>query len=596
MDFTQKETHSNEDLKPPIHISLRKLTLTKNVFTIKIVVSLLHQQSFTVSGMRLRLRTQPEKTIIIPIKELKPKKQNRQTVIAQFNITELPLEQFYWDFYVDIIVGNNNKSEIRVVCDNYIIIKKLRHLMYKYTYLDAVGYMRYPYITVNGGLSITYRKKGNYETLTNKVNEYAAYFFYHCFYRFLNKKIWLVHEKFSETAQDNAFYFFKYCYENHPDKLVYYVIKEDSADYKKTMPYKDRVLSFMSFKHLLLLLASKVIISSEAKGHGYAWRVSRGVIRQVLNAKNYVFLQHGVLGLKKVDSTFNYLSGNSAEVFIVSSEFEKNIVKNYFGYPESHIFVTGLARWDYLVDKSNAKPENERAILLMPTWRSWLEEVEESQFLSSDYYKAYSELLNSERLGKLLETYSIYLNFYVHPKFMPYVQQFSSMHKNVKVIKFGEKSLNELLMEADLLITDYSSVAWEMVYQKKPVLFYHFDLNKYMNLQGSYLNLRDNLIGRATYTADELMVQIERYAVNSFKEEEKFSNKRAQHFTYIDKNNSERIFNVISQKESQFGTFSFSVRKIAKNSELLKTLWRRYKYFPLVRRFGGKFIDKKASD
>ncbi|MDQ4681849.1 hypothetical protein, partial [Stenotrophomonas maltophilia group sp. RNC7] len=61
---------------------------------------------------------------------------------------------------------------------------------------------------------------------------------------------------------------------------------------------------------------------------------------------------------------------------MASSDFERDIIKQYFGYEEEKIVISGLARWDYLMDKSKGRSE----ILLMPTFRNWLEEVSESTF------------------------------------------------------------------------------------------------------------------------------------------------------------------------------------------------------------------------
>src|SRR6185312_10551512 len=108
---------------------------------------------------------------------------------------------------------------------------------------------------------------------------------------------------------------------------------KESEDYSHVLPYKKRVVHFMSVKHLFLLLVAKRIVASEAKGHGFAWRVSRGLIKPRLNQKKFIFLQHGVLGLKKIDNTFKANGFNHADLFVGSSDFEKNIIHEHLGYP-----------------------------------------------------------------------------------------------------------------------------------------------------------------------------------------------------------------------------------------------------------------------
>ncbi|SUM33873.1 galactosamine-containing minor teichoic acid biosynthesis protein [Staphylococcus gallinarum] len=43
----------------------------------------------------------------------------------------------------------------------------------------------------------------------------------------------------------------------------------------------------------------------------------------------------------------------------------------------------------------------------------------------------------------------------------------------------GERTVQSLLIEHDLLITDYSSVSFDFTYMNKPVIFYHFDVKRF---------------------------------------------------------------------------------------------------------------------
>ena len=46
------------------------------------------------------------------------------------------------------------------------------------------------------------------------------------------------------------------------------------------------------------------------------------------------------------------------------------------------------------------------------------------------------------------------------------------------------------MINSAILITDYSSVAWDFCYLDKPVLFFQPDLDTYLELRGAYLDLR----------------------------------------------------------------------------------------------------------
>ncbi|MDQ0206813.1 CDP-glycerol glycerophosphotransferase family protein [Alkalicoccobacillus murimartini] len=541
--FTDNDRYYKEKYR--LRSKLNRVHITKSgQLKLKILVKSDEPSDFDIKNLIMKLRKSDEQRVI-PITKVK-KQGNNKLVIFSCDLHALDLDQFYWDFYLDIKVEEGSSFTHRIMNNNKYNAKVLKHGSFTKSITTKDGFIIYPYITLGGALSLTYRPKGEYESYKYKFIEYAAFLMFKLNQRKAkDNSSWLIHEKLSETAQDNSFYFFKYCYEKKHEKLVYYVIKKGSEDEKNLLPYMDRVVYFMSYKHIKLILESKLIISSEAKGHGYAWRVSQGAIRNYIDKKKYVFLQHGVLGLKKVDSTFNYGGANSAELFVVSSNFEKKIVQDHFGYPENRLMVTGLARWDVLENKSNLE---QKEIIFMPTWRNWLEEVNEQQFLESDYYHSYNNLLNSKDLSMLLKDHNIKMNFYVHPKFMPYVKNFASDESNIKVVEFGQDKINELIMRSNMLITDYSSVAWEMYYLKKPVLFYYFDLPKYMKLQGAYMDIEKERFGDMAKTSTDLIGLIKNYVQNDFQEKPFHSANRSKYFEYVDTQNSERIFEHIEKK------------------------------------------------
>lgn len=84
---------------------------------------------------------------------------------------------------------------------------------------------------------------------------------------------------------------------------------------------------------------------------------------------------------------------------------------NEMNFKEKQIMVTGLARFDSLVDKS--KDKKTREILLMPTWREWVIGSKEG-FLASDFFIHYHGLLQDKKLHDLLEKHDLVLKFFPH--------------------------------------------------------------------------------------------------------------------------------------------------------------------------------------
>ena len=365
----------------------------------------------------------------------------------------------------------------------------------------------------------------------------------------LKQSIYLTYEKYCCMAQDNGFYFFQYCMEHNMEQAmnrkIYFVMDKKAADYKNLLPYRDHVIQFMSLKHMIYILAARLLISSDSKAHAYAWRAKESVILpQVTKNKRLVFLQHGVIALKRVEF---YRSGtNSVNLFITSNQREHDIIINELGYLPEEVVITGLARWDVLKDKSAQQEKTH--ILVMPTWRNWLEEVSDETFVASDYYRNYMALLNSQRLAQFLEQYDVYLDFYIHPKFREYVKNFSISGDRVALIPFGSQPLNELMMECKLLVTDYSSVCWDVYYQGKPVIFYQFDLEQYNETQGSYIDMETELFGDRATEPEQLFALLEEAAANGFRLKEKYAEMRESMYAYLDHHNSQRTCEEIQKR------------------------------------------------
>ena len=184
----------------------------------------------------------------------------------------------------------------------------------------------------------------------------------------------------------------------------------------------------------------------------------------------------------------------------------------------------------------------------MPTWRSWLEEVSDEEFLSSDYYKNYSGILQSEKLADILKKNNTRVIFYIHPKFAGYLKNFRISGENITLIPFGEKPLNEIMMRCSALITDYSSVCWDVYYQKKPVIFYQFDVDKYNVAHGSYIDMKTELFGRKAADETELLDQISDCIESGFAMLPQDEMDHHHYFEYIDDKNSERTYKFLKSR------------------------------------------------
>lgn len=552
-------------------VKIVKYKKNNSLITITAIVSLAEELDYTVNTVILKLRNKVTNLeYIIPVKVRK----KAQTSIIKFEIDmeNFDFIPFYWDLFLDITI-QNEEFYLRIKNPTKKIKKNIDKKITRNEISLEDNFMIYPYITLDKSLSFTYRERASYEKLSFRIKEKAAYYFYRVFKKHYDKKdIWLGYEKNANGAQDNGYYFFDYCYKNKKHENFYYIIKEDSADIGVLKDKEDKLLHFMSFKYMVYMFAAKLLVASESKVHSFDIRIQKGLLRSSLRKKNLVFLQHGVIALKRVDYGFKKTKNNAVSLFEVCSEYEKDIIKNIFGYSEQEIMLTGLARWDVLEDK--ATKEN-RKIFMMPTWRSWMDGILKEDFFKSDYYNRYKDILESEKLDTLLKVNGVELHFVLHPKFLEYTNEFISNSDNVFIHQFGDIKVNEYLMESSLLITDYSSIAWDMYYQGKPVIFYQFDIEDYNLYEGSYMNFEEEIFGDITYELEELITQIHYYIKNDFKEKNIYENMRSLYFKYEDKNNSKRIYEAIMKNKTRLYKKSNedSIRNKIKNNRIIRRLF-----------------------
>ncbi len=94
----------------------------------------------------------------------------------------------------------------------------------------------------------------------------------------------------------------------------------------------------------------------------------------------------------------------------------------------------------------------------------------------------------------------------------PYVARIAKrLHKENVCDLSDERSLSELIMASDLLITDYSSIIYEYCITKKPMIFYAYDLDDYINNgRGFYNNYTSNVPGPVIKDMEELINTINR--------------------------------------------------------------------------------------
>ena len=362
-------------------------------------------------------------------------------------------------------------------------------------------------------------------------------------FRIINKirkrHLWLICED-GKTARDNGYHFYKYIRQNYKNDYCFYVIDKKSADYNKVKEYGN-IIQFKSFKHWLFYLSSEYNISIHK--HGNPCQSFFYVIHVLMNLyNNRVFLQHGIT---KDDSKWLYYKKTKFRYFICGARNEYEYILRKFGYPEENVIYTGFPRFDNL---HNCKT-NEKQILIMPTWRNWFggNYFSKNEFIKSDYFNTWNSLLNNAKFLDYINKHDILVYFYPHQHIQKFISEFKTNSHNIKIVDNSTVDIQKLLIQSQLLITDYSSVFMDFAYMKKPIIYYQFDYSEYrkMQLQEGYFSYKEDGFGDVLSKESDIIDKVIFYNDNYYKSEQKYEERMNSFFEIHDDNNCKRIYEIL---------------------------------------------------
>lgn len=295
---------------------------------------------------------------------------------------------------------------------------------------------------------------------------------------------WLVMDRVHD-AGDNGQRLFEYLRAERPEINAWFTVERGTAAWSALRKeHGRRVVPYGSLRWKLLVLNADHLLSSHADvpvvepveladvGMDPHWR--------------FTFLQHGVIK----DDLSGWLNGKPIDTFVTSTPAEQeSIVADHTGYvfTEREAVLTGLPRFDRLRRVGERFPVDQRDLVLVaPTWRSWLTGRLEpgSQrrglargALDSEFVRTWTEVLSSERLGKIAEAYAVTVAFLPHPNLTAVLDELA-LPSWVRPMTFEDGDPQELFARSAVLLTDYSSVAFNAAYIDRPVVYFQFDRDR----------------------------------------------------------------------------------------------------------------------
>ncbi|MBE6499001.1 MAG: glycosyltransferase [Methanobrevibacter thaueri] len=348
------------------------------------------------------------------------------------------------------------------------------------------------------------------------------------------------------VADDNAMHLFRYA-QNIDDGIEkYFVLEKDSKDYK-AMQKIGNVLGYKSLKHKLYYLFADKIIST----HPYETVLNpffvygedeRPFYAGLLTHQLY-FLQHGVTK-DNISGWLTKYDKNLSLIVTVSEKERESFFDEGYTFDEDVVQVLGFPRYDNLKN-DNVKKE----ILIIPTWRKYLRGNREA-FLHSEYFKSLNSMLSSEKLIELADKFGYRIIFKPHPELDQYMgdsderyRDLLDINENIKLST--EESYQELLNNAALLITDYSSVFFDFAYLKKPLIYYR--ARDDYHYEENYFDYETMGFGDVIEDTDDLFDKISKYLESDCKMEEKYQKRVDEFFKFNDRNNCKRVYEWIKK-------------------------------------------------
>ncbi len=361
--------------------------------------------------------------------------------------------------------------------------------------------------------------------------------------RYTNQNVWLYYDC-KGVYSDNGYLQFIHDFDKEDGVKRYYVLNNDLDTCREL--FEDRhlpyVVTFGSELHQnLFLRAKKIVTAFIEEVNIYPFDATNKKYYMDIMNQEIIYLQHGIL---HATLPWKYTPERiEIDKVLASSGFEVKNFHEKYCFRKEDIMPYGMPRFEML--DRNVKKKNR--ILFAPSWRMYLIgkcvntvwQLTDDKFVASKYFIEFENFLNSKRLEKMLEENDLYIDFKIHPIFVPYLKHFNITNSRVSV---AENHVED--EEYCMFITDFSSYVFNFAYLNSAIMYYVPDilefeagLNQYRELDLPF----EEAFGDFAQTADEALDMLEKSIKNGFKMEEKYQ-KRIDEFFLDIENSTEKIY------------------------------------------------------
>lgn len=378
--------------------------------------------------------------------------------------------------------------------------------------------------------------------------------------------VWLFSDRI-DNAGDSGEVVFKYICNNTPHGVrpIFTIGRAASDEVKNRLEAIGEVVYFedTEFKYYFLL-ADKIVSSSAGEFTINAFEDDRQYFVDMYHFDFY-FMNHGV-NCGDCSGWLNHYNKNIKIFFNTGVNERQAIIDGRYNMTADQCVITGLPRFDALYD------DKKKQLLVLPSWRRSIKGAYDDKtssvyydgFVNTDYYKFYNGLINDERLLAKMREKGYTGLFCLHPIFRKQAVDFKK--NDVFAINEGFINYNKVFAESSVMVTDYSTIAFDFAYLKKPIVYTQFDKEEFYENQtydkGFFEYERDGF-GPVCYDLDSAVEALIKIIDKDC--ENDYIDRVTNFFVNIDKNNSKRVIDAVladSKKEEKPSFFKRLFSKI----------------------------------
>lgn len=361
------------------------------------------------------------------------------------------------------------------------------------------------------------------------------------------REIWLMADHKSE-AGDNAEAMFRHlCAQPRPGVVPYFVLRKDADEYAE-LKRLGKVVVPGSRAHLRAYLDAAVVMNSAGDNYMLDPLGRRRTYLNDLLSHRSVFLQHGVT--KDDQSAWLNRRAKGFDLFVTSSPAERDsIVQGDYGYRPDQVALTGLPRFDRLVSRPD------RLLVLAPTWRKALSgpldpetgRVGKSErFAESDYLAYWQSVISDPRLNAVMAERGFTGILALHPSHSAEHSTFAPSER-ISISPYPH-DYRDLFSRGSVLVTDYSSVAFDFAYLRKPVVYAQGDRDEFFQshlYSEGYFSYERDGFGPVVKTVPELVDSLVDLVGTSCEMQPEYRDRADRFFAFSGGGNCERLCRAI---------------------------------------------------